>query len=194
MKKIGIFSGSFDPVHIGHVETALVARAALELEKVLIFVEKNPQHKKIKTPYNDRLSMLQLALGDYQSIQAVESDQKSITIKGTLAYLSQHYPEYKPVLIIGSDMLEYIESWTDSDELFKQMDIAVVLRSLDDQKATDKQVQKLKSAHAETEFTVLPPVWSPVSSSQVKKDLANSNTTDSLHKDVISYITKNKLY
>lgn len=194
MKKIGIFSGSFDPVHIGHVETALVARAALELEKVLIFAEKNPQHKKIKTPYNDRLSMLQLALGDYQSIQVVESDQKTITVKDTLAYLSQQYPEYKPVLIIGSDMLEYIESWTDSDQLFNQMDIAVVLRTLDDQKSVYKQIKKLESTHSETDFTILPPVWSPVSSSQVKKDLANNNTSDSLHKDVISYILKNKLY
>ena len=191
-KKVGIFSGTFDPIHVGHVEVCLVAKAACELDDVVVFVERNPKHKEEVLPYEDRLAMTKLALKDFQTIKVGQSSQ-STTYQTTKKYLDKHYDKYKTFLIIGSDMVRYLENWEEASAIFKQMKLCVFLRDLKEEKFIKSQLKNLADKYKAT-YTLLPPVWSPVSSSSVKSDLMRTGKSDLVHKDVLHYIKDKKLY
>lgn len=193
MKKIGILSGTFDPVHIGHIESALVARGALGVEKVLLFIEKSPYQKNGIADYEHRFNMLKAATAEFPTLIPVKTSKEHITTKSTNTYLAKHYKGYKPVLIIGSDMLEKIESWEDFNELIKSMEIAVVLRNLKDQKKIETKSKQLHEEFGAI-IHILPPVWSDASSSKVKKDIEENKTSELIHKNVLHYILERKLY
>lgn len=193
MKKIGILSGTFDPVHIGHIESALVARGALGVEKVLLFIEKSPHQKTNIADYKDRYKMLELATAEFPTLIPLKTKTEHITTKSTATYLAKNYKGYKPVLIIGSDMLDKLETWEDFDQLIKSMEIAVVLRNLKDQKKIEAKSKKLHEDFGAT-VHILPPVWSDASSSKVKQDIKENKTSELIHKNVLHYILERKLY
>lgn len=194
MHKIGVLSGTFDPVHIGHIESALVARGALGLEKVLFFIEKSPLAKNGVADYKKRFTMLELATEQFPTLIPTKTRYEHITTKNTLAFLGKNYADYTPVLIIGSDMLEKIETWEDFETLSKKFEIAVVLRNLKEQKKIEKLSKKMHDKHSSLTIHILPPVWSEASSSKVKEDIKKNKTSELIHKDVLHYILKNKLY
>lgn len=194
MSKIGILSGTFDPVHIGHVESALVARGALGLEKVIFMIEKSPHQKVGVANHSDRFTMLELATKEFPTLVPVKMRADNITTNVTLTFLKKHYKDYKPVLIIGSDMLSKIEKWQDFDVLIGSMEIAVVLRNLKEEAAVEKKAASIRDQYKECIIHILPPVWSDASSSIVKHDIKKNKTSDLIHKDVLHYIMQNNLY
>lgn len=193
-KRVGVFSGTFDPVHRGHVESCVVAMGALELDTVLILIEKEPRHKTDVAHFQDRANMLELATLDYPSLQLVDLETPNITTNDTVQYLEQRFQGSEYWYIVGSDMLNHMTEWPQHDTLFSYMNICIILRDNAELTDTEAYLKRLQIDYPTTKFTILPSVWSPVSSSQVKAGLQRGDVQTGLDPAVQAYIKKHHLY
>jgi len=131
MAKIGIFGGTFDPIHLGHLITAQSVREIRNLEKI-IFIPAfiSPHKSEIKTSSaEDRLNMIKLAIDgisffDYSSIE-IEKGGVSFTID-TLKELKKNYDDLE--FIIGYDNIFEFNTWKDPDEIMKLAKVIVLKR------------------------------------------------------------------
>ena len=193
-RRIGIFSGTFDPFHIAHLEVCLVAKAALELETVVVLIEKSPARKQQVTEYNHRLAMIDLAIQEYPSIRLLEVEHDNITIDTTLPLLDRHFDNAEYWYIAGSDVVPYLEQWQNVEALFLAMHLCIVLRNNNNEAEVMSQLKNLKKSHSNLVYRVLPEVWSDVSSSKIRHELAQTGTSPHLHQDVINYIQQYEVY
>jgi nicotinate-nucleotide adenylyltransferase len=115
--RIGVFGGTFDPPHIGHLLVANDAREALELDR-LIFVPAGAQPFKVDTPPvasgQDRLEMVRLAVADDANyvVDDAEINRKGLSFTvDTLEHLSERNPAARLFLLMGEDVLADFEKW-----------------------------------------------------------------------------------
>jgi len=130
---VGVLGGTFDPVHLGHLEIARRAREALGLAEVLLVPAAVPPHKtdRVLAPAGDREAMLRLAIADVEglAISTIELDAGVVgyTID-TLRRLRRGPPPLAPVFILGMDSLADIDTWKDHRDLLREFDLIVVDR------------------------------------------------------------------
>ncbi|MBP6826123.1 MAG: nicotinate-nucleotide adenylyltransferase [Saprospiraceae bacterium] len=131
--KIGLFFGSFNPVHVGHLIIANFMATQTDLDKVWLVVSpQNPlKPKKTLARDYDRLHLVQLGIGDNPKVQAsnVEFDlpKPSYTID-TLAFLKEKYPDRSFALIMGGDNLASLHLWKNYEQILAGYDIYVYKR------------------------------------------------------------------
>lgn len=190
--RIGVFSGTFDPVHRGHVEACLTAKGALELDEVLLLLEHQPHRKVNVTSPAHRQAMLRLATKSYASLKVVDWPQPHVTTTNTLDFLRANYPSSDYWMIMGSDMVEHLPDWSGVSELVGNFSLAVVLRDNAEQAVTEQRLAKLAKDYPGLHCELLPAVWSAVSSSRVRQ--GGGAARDGLDPAVAAYITKHHLY
>lgn len=133
MKKTGLFFGSFNPIHIGHLIIAGYMAGFTDLDEVWLVVSPQNPLKARKGMANmyDRLEMARLATSnaDYIKVSDIEFSlpQPSYTID-TLAYLHEKYPDRKFILIMGADNLVSFKKWKNYEVLLKNYSIYVYPR------------------------------------------------------------------
>ena len=98
--KIGIYGGSFDPVHVGHVNAALTFKEELSLDKIIVIPAYQPPHKKglAMTPSEHRMNMCNLAFGSLEGFEVSDIEIKRADegyMADTIAQLREIYPEDK---------------------------------------------------------------------------------------------------
>lgn len=129
--KIGIYGGSFNPIHIGHIEIARQAIKELNLDK-LYFVPayKSPFKSKIKyAPAEDRVNMINLVKPEGTEISMFEINRKNISYTiDTISYFKQKFPHDELFLIIGSDNVGKLNKWKNIDEISTWAKIIVFKR------------------------------------------------------------------
>lgn len=132
--RIGLFGGTFDPPHVGHLVTAVNVRHALSLDLVVLMVANDPWQKsgsRIVTPALDRLAMVEAAVADVPGLQ---SGRLEIDLGGpsytadTLAALSQQYPHAELFTIVGDDAAAGFETWERYAEVMERSSLVVVDR------------------------------------------------------------------
>ncbi len=124
MAKIGLFFGSFNPIHIGHLIIANYMANHTDLKEVWLMVSPhNPLKKKSSLVYMyDRLEMVNLALEGAENVKSSDFEfrlqQPSYTID-TLTHLKEQYPDKEFVLIMGSDNLVSLPKWKNYEILLR---------------------------------------------------------------------------
>lgn len=118
MAKIGIFGGTFDPVHLGHLLIAEQSREHAHLDQVWFIPAPRPPHKQDRdlTPFSQRVEMLSLAIAGQPAfrIDELEKDRSGPSYTAdTLAELHRRQPEAELWLLIGSDCLPDLPHWHD---------------------------------------------------------------------------------
>jgi nicotinate-nucleotide adenylyltransferase len=133
--RIGVFGGTFDPPHVGHLLLASDAREALRLDR-LIFVPAATQPFKVNTPpiasARDRLEMVRLAVADdaNYTIDDTEIDRKGLSFTvDTLEQLSSKNPGAELFLLLGEDTLAGIDGWRNPGRIRELATLAVMRRS-----------------------------------------------------------------
>lgn len=192
--KIGIFGGTFDPVHIGHIKMAEYAKEEFGLEKVVFVPNSNPPHKKDKLieDYFHRFNMLKLALAndDRFLISDYEAkDGKYYYSLHTMRHFRNLYGE-DTFFIIGADSLMTIHEWYEYETLLKENKFIVFLR--DDLCGFYERVEKYKALGAKIYVSKMPEV--EISSTVVRKDINQYNQAYGILDEVYDYIVKNGLY
>ena len=129
---IGIFGGTFDPVHYGHIKPALSVKDALHLEQLRFIPNRVPPHRE--TPWLDvdqRLALLKSALAEYEGVvideRELEREGPSYMVD-TLRSLKEDFPQQSFCLIIGMDAFMGINRWHRWRELFELCHIIVTQR------------------------------------------------------------------
>lgn len=131
--KVGLFFGSFNPVHVGHMVLANYMLEYTDLDRIWFVVSPhNPLKQKSSLLHErQRLQMVTLAIGDNNKMKASNIEFKlpkpSYTIN-TLAYLKEKYPNNDFVLIMGADNLEGFHKWKNYEEILKNYELYVYPR------------------------------------------------------------------
>ncbi len=132
--RIGVFGGTFDPPHVGHLLLASDAREALDLDR-LIFVPTGVQPLKADNPplasAQDRLEMLRLAVADdaYYTVDDAEINRKGLSYTvDTLEHLSQRNPASKLFLLVGEDALATFDKWRNPGRIRELATVALMRR------------------------------------------------------------------
>lgn len=132
--RLGVFGGTFDPVHLAHLRCAEEAREALKLDRVLFVPAANPPHKPGRqlTPGEHRLAMVRLALAGNRAFRAssIEIDRPGHSYSvDTLRLLRKRLPpSTEIVFLLGIDAFREIHTWKEYRALFALADLAVLSR------------------------------------------------------------------
>ncbi len=198
MRKIGIYGGSFDPVHNGHIHLARTAIKCFELDEVIFVPARISPFKQDKidvAPDRDRLAMLRLAVEDEVNISVSDyeltQEGVSYTIY-TIRHMKELYPCDKLVLLMGSDGLMSFNRWYCWQEIIKLCDIGCISRSYGDSEELKKQAELL-SENGRV-FVSCEDIF-PVSSTKIRQLLKKDEDCSCyLPENVVQYILKHKLY
>ncbi|WP_235935171.1 nicotinate (nicotinamide) nucleotide adenylyltransferase [Candidatus Laterigemmans baculatus] len=131
--RIGIFGGSFDPIHVGHLILADTCREQLELDRVLLVPTATSPLKLSGPRASDaaRSEMVRLAIAGTETLELetleIERGGVSYTIE-TVAALEQRWPGDELVLLMGADAIATLELWHQPAELLRRVPLGVVLR------------------------------------------------------------------
>jgi nicotinate-nucleotide adenylyltransferase len=131
--RLGIFGGTFDPPHWGHIRLARTALASLRLEKVLWMPTADPPHKRGRSlaPLADRLDMVAAAIHEDPAfaLSRVEVDRPGPHFAvDTVALLSAEYSGDQLVYLMGSDSLRDLPGWSRPQDLIRQCTLGVLRR------------------------------------------------------------------
>jgi nicotinate-nucleotide adenylyltransferase len=133
-ERLGIFGGTFDPPHVGHLVTAVNVRHDLGLDRVLLVVNDQPWQKlgiRDITRADDRYAMVEAAVGRVEGLEAsrVEIDRGGMSYTAdTLAILLEEDPGRELFVILGSDAAAGLPTWERADEVRSLATIVVVER------------------------------------------------------------------
>ncbi len=131
--KVGLFFGSFNPTHVGHLIIANFMVEFTDLDQVWLVISPQSPFKKKASLLDkyDRLHLAELAIGDNDKIRCskIEFDlpQPSYTVD-TLAYLTEQYPQHSYALLMGSDNLETLHKWKNYETILQYHEIKVYTR------------------------------------------------------------------
>ncbi len=199
MAKIGVYGGSFNPPHLGHIQAAKAFQKELGLDKLLIIPAAQPPHKVLPPGSPDgqaRLEMVRLAMAE---LPFAEVDDLELRREGasytvdTLTELRERYPDDDLYFCMGTDMFQSFDSWYQPQKIVSMARIAMAHR-----KKTDVgQLEELAAGFAE-KYGKMPlilhnPMY-PMSSSQIRRLLVVGGAEDYLSPAVLDYIRTNGLY
>ena len=190
--KIGLYFGTFNPIHIGHLIIANHMAEHSDLDQIWMVVTPHNPHKKKSTLLDDyhRLEMVHLATADFPKIQPSDIEfkltQPNYTVN-TLAHLQEKFPKYEFSLIMGEDNLNSLHKWKNYEVILKNHNIYVYPR--------------LNSAELDKQFVNHPKihrVGAPVielSSTFIRKSIKNDkNVVPMLPNKVWEYVEHNLFY
>jgi nicotinate-nucleotide adenylyltransferase len=170
--RLGLYGGSFDPVHYGHLLLAECCREMLRLDEVWLIPAAVPPHKQSRAlaSAKQRLEMLELALGGHEQIKAsrLEIDRGSLSYTvDTLAEVQNMYPGATLFLLMGADSLHDMPTWREPGRICALSIPAVVCRG----------------GAAPPDFSVLAPLVTPqrlaiIRAAQVQMPLVELSSTD----------------
>lgn len=145
--RIGVFGGSFDPVHVGHLVVAECCREQAGLDRVVFVPAGIPPHKQDRplAPAAQRIDMLHLATGGHEAfrVSTVEIDRGGVSYTAdTLDTLAAAHPGDRLLLILGPDALADLPAWHEPARIVAAADILAVERAgLDDVAAMVREPQ-----------------------------------------------------
>ena len=188
--KTGIFGGSFDPPHIGHLSILKYCEKSFGLEKIIIVPTGIPPHKNVcKASARQRFEMCRLAFGDY-IVSDYETNKTGYSYSADmLEYFKGIYPNDELYFIIGGDSAAYIDKWHEPERIFAAAKIIVAKRNADDEKAIEEQEKRfgIKIYSAENPLV-------DISSTNIREKIKESGVVYGVTDAVKEYIIENNLY
>lgn len=196
MKRIVIFGGTFNPVHVEHVKTALAALKELEADKIIIVPTFMPPHKNVSPARSaDRINMLKIAFRGVKKAEIsdfeVQSGGKSYSYI-TAEHFRNLYPDAELFMIVGGDMLTDFKTWKNPEKILDALNLAVVLRE-DYACDCQKEREYFKNTFGK-DFTVLEFTGKTVSSTEIRTNIAFGLKPCGIDGEVYKYITENAVY
>ena len=183
-KKIGIFAGTFDPVHEGHISFVRHAIEVLELDQVYIIPEPIPVGKINVTPLPHRLEMARMMFHDSPAVIIWETKLPTARMPETIRELNVNEDEL--YILMGSDVAFGLKTWSNFQDIIQRCQLVIGIR--DDQ---DKKRLNTLMAHLgvlSSGYTLIKTESSGLSSSQIRQGFVPN------HPNLQNYIRKHHLY
>ena len=199
MERIGIYGGTFNPPHVGHIQAAQSAVTALGLTKLLMIPDRIAPHKQIPdgspTP-EQRLEMLHIATAGIGSIEVsdIELRREGPSYSYvTVEHLREQYPHGELVLLMGTDMFLSFLSWKNPDRILRNAALGVFYRGEKGEKSAIEAKKAEMEAMGAKVYLVENEVVN-ISSTQMRRLLAFRCAGELLPNGVLDYIRENRLY
>ena len=201
IQKIGIFGGSFDPVHMGHINIAQSAYQEFGLDEVWFVPAGHSPNKEESrmTPAKMRKEMVELAIRGIPYFQVCDielaSQEKSYTYR-TLEKLNRLYPDNTFYFIMGADSLDYFEQWVHPEIICQNAIVLVAVRDEMDLSAIQQKIKQVKQLFPADIYPVSGGK-TDISSSLLRQSLAKGQKEEiwSLLPDAVKqYIDEHQLY
>ena len=197
--KIGVFGGTFNPPHFGHIQSVKAAVAQLGLDKLIIVPSATPPHKPVPdgTPSVEfRLNMAKLAFEDIPNSIVSDFEIKNgnmcYTID-TVTAIKRDFPESELFLLLGTDMYLSLYSWKDWENLLKLAAPAVFSRN-NELKSEIENFSLTLREKFDVRAKIVDNTVLDISSSAIRDMLPNRGGIKYLDENVYSYIISNRLY
>ena len=199
MQRIGIYGGTFNPPHIGHIEAAKQAASAMRLTKLLVIPDRIAPHKVIPagspTP-EQRLRMLQIAFRNCPDIEVSDLELRregpSFTWE-TIAQVKELYPDAQLTLFMGTDMFLSFHNWKNPEYILANASIGVFFRGDRNERAAVEE-RKAQMEDRGAQVTLVENDVIEISSTQMRRLLAFRCAADFLPEGVLEYIRQERLY
>ncbi len=198
--KIGIYGGTFDPPHLGHMEAARASVALLGLDKLIFIPAKQPPHKALSDSSarpEQRLAMTELMADGLLLPRVTEVSDVELHREGksytadTLRFLKEKYPEDELWLLMGTDMFLSLQTWHQAQQIMAMAGIAAFARNESDcDEMLHIQGKYLSETYGATITIVQLPAIQEISSTQVRQQ----GSGEGLWPPVWGYILRESLY
>lgn len=205
MALVGIMGGTFNPIHLGHVNLAKAAYEQFGLDKVIFIPTGHPPHKKGSVIVSDehRMKMVELAIEDYPYFEASDMEIKregNTYTYDTLKELKSQNTQDEIYFIIGADSLFNLEKWFKPSEILKMC----VMVAADRDDIPEEEFQAKIDYFNEKFSADIRPLKVPmldISSTEIRNAMKDNTLTNAdnvnielIDSKVLSYIQENKLY
>ncbi len=198
MERIGIFGGSFNPVHCEHIKVATESIKELQLDKLFIiptFVAPHKQGEKV-LPSTDRLNLLNLAFNDDKKVivSDYEIQKQGVSYSYlTIRHFKELYPSATLYFLMGSDMLENFPTWKNPEDIVKNCNLVLINRQGNAVK-DERLISNVKTLYNH-EVIKLNVSGKDVSSTEIRLRKMLGLSLDGLvTKEVFEYIENNDLF
>jgi nicotinate-nucleotide adenylyltransferase len=185
-RKIGIFGGTFDPVHLGHVHLATLAKEALDLDQVRFLPCQVSPHKSGTAPVSgeDRGEMLRLATAELPWAVVddfeLKKDGPSYSYE-TAEAMVERFPKARLFWIMGGDQWDALPRWSHPERLATVVEFAVLARGETPQPRDGYRMHVIQGDH-------------PASATRIRKSLSMRLTPSWLNQETAGYIESRRLY
>ena len=198
-KRLGILGGTFDPIHIGHLEIAKSIYEQLHLEKIIFIPAYIAPHKVGQdfAPAMDRYIMTKLAIDPYPYFTVSDMELKRSGVSytyDTLVELHKIYPEHEFFFIIGADSVTGLHTWHRYQEMFELTTFVGAERPGYDNSAIVQAVKNL-GKRAEEKIMLLDTPENSISSTSIREKIRKGESLNGLVPQTVeAYILEHKLY
>jgi nicotinate-nucleotide adenylyltransferase len=210
--RVGLFGGSFNPIHFGHLRAAEEVREMLKLDLVYFVPASSPPHKPEGelAPAEHRLQMVRLATKGNRHFMVSDAEirraGRSYTIDTAKHFTTTLRHQAQIFILMGSDQFLELETWKDCDELVKLCSIAVHTRLRDGEAAAKVSLAALNRFGYSKEqdhyvnpggqtLSFVQTTFFPISATQIRTKIQNNESINYLLPgDVVDYLRRHALY
>lgn len=195
--RIGIFGGSFNPPHLGHMHLAESVHAALCLDEVWLVPTGISPHRSMEAYASpeDRLAMCRLAAEGYPWMRVIDYELRQNAVSytcNTVKYFKETHPEDTFFLLVGGDMLSYFRKWYKWQEILETAALAAIARESEEYEALQAEAECLRQYG---EIHLLNVESFAVSSTKIREMVRKcQNYSCYLPEKIVQYITMRNLY
>jgi nicotinate-nucleotide adenylyltransferase len=145
-QRVGIYSGTFDPIHIGHISFAKQAIQECSLDKVIFLPERQPRHKSGVTDIIARAQLIEDHIKDDDTFDVQILTSPAHTYATLTTELTDILERSTIVMLLGSDVLETLPTWTDANTLLRNTELCIGLRNNDSVSTVKKQLSQIEQS------------------------------------------------
>lgn len=197
--KIGMYAGTFDPIHKGHIEFAKEAIKQAGLDKIVIVAEKEPYRKKPHASWDHRQAMIERAT---ETLEFIDHDYAFAnqlahkhTMKDMLSVASKHYGEENQFwFLVGSDVFEHLSEWKDIVLQEHYGGFVVAMKNDHTKEWLNEKMDSLQRQGLSLVVRIVDHAYSYASSSKIREISPGSQLSEYELDPVTTYISQHRLY
>jgi nicotinate-nucleotide adenylyltransferase len=192
MKRIGIYVGTFDPVHAGHIAFALQALQSARLDRIYFVPERQPRHKHGVEHFGHRVAMLKRAMLPHPQFEVLELVDINVSVVRTFPKLQQQFAGQQLVFLFGSDVVATLPTWPLAERLLETSELIIGVRK---HTSAKKLQQKIEGWYQQPKALHVIASYAPhISSGKVRQALYSRRPVAGLLRSVERYSDRHWLY
>lgn len=186
-RRIGIYPGTFDPIHAGHLAFAREAMQVCNLDEVIFLPEEIPRGKQNVTDITHRMALINYAIEDVPQLKAIRAVSKQFDVAQTLPELLDIYKDNTLTLLVGSDVAKSLPNWEGIETLVGAVSFAIGMRSGDNINEIESKVNKVT-----TKYTFIDTPEAQINSTAIRAGIDSDLHVS--HPSFLAYIQQHHLY
>ncbi len=190
MKRVGIYSGTFDPVHNGHVSFALQAIDVAGLDEVVFLPEATPREKEGVTDISHRFELLKRSIGPFSNLSVRMLEVEQFCADDALPELLDIFDGDELWMLLGSDVVRtFSYRWKNLDAIFRDMAMIIAVREGDNAKDIKKAFKNLHTK-VKPRYAVIDSPLADVNSTRIRR----GQVVRDISAEALEYIQQHHLY